>query len=372
MGFNIMNNYPISLYGQSKFTDKPSIFLFDFRSSFYKLDRHFRSSVRPLFATRYIISALLSVLICFFNYSNAQAQNQPDRSSMIELKVETSKPRQTAGTGLGVTADIKNVSDSKIYLYEKRITMTLPPELEGPFRGIRGWWAFFPSVWKESYERYDNVIALQPGDTYKVFWEKRPVTHGRKEASETQTSILKNVIDTIRSELNFIFFTPGEYKISVLAHYWTDPSFPEDDYRIVSESITLQVAAPQSVILLGAALGGLIAYFILPHARRRFIRTESSAAGGKSFFFKRISKEGIGILGAILLSAMVTILLSRISETQFVIRVTVNDFWGAVAIGFVANYAGTKILDKIIPAPTKTSASQKKPTQKPAKTAKKP
>jgi hypothetical protein len=306
-----------------------------------------------------------------FNYSNAQAQNQPVQPSMIELKVETSRPRQTAGTGLGVTADIKNVSNSKIYLHEKRITMTLPPELEGPFQGIRGLWAFFPSVWNEPYERYENVIALQPGDTYKVFWAKKPVRHGKQEASETPANFLKNVIDIIRSELNFIFFTPGEYKISVLAHYWTDANLPEDDYRIVSESITVQVGAPQSVILLGAALGGLIAYLILPHGRRRLIGTVDTALKGKSILIKRISKEGVGILGAVLLSAMVTILLSRISETQFVIRVTVNDFWGAIAIGFVANYAGTKILDKIIPESTHTSARQKKPTQKPTKTTKK-
>jgi hypothetical protein len=45
---------------------------------------------------------------------------------------------------------------------------------------------------------------------------------------------------------------------------------------------------------------------------------------------------------------MITILLSRISETQFLIKVTVNDFWGAVAIGFVANYMGAKALNKLI------------------------
>jgi len=54
------------------------------------------------------------------------------------------------------------------------------------------------------------------------------------------------------------------------------------------------------------------------------------------------------MLGAVLLSAIVTILLARISETQFLIRVTVADLWGAVAIGFVANYLGAELIKKMI------------------------
>jgi hypothetical protein len=61
----------------------------------------------------------------------------------------------------------------------------------------------------------------------------------------------------------------------------------------------------------------------------------------------------VGILGAALLSIIVTILLARLSETQFLIRITVADFWGAVAIGFVANYAGAEVLNKIIKLPPK-------------------
>jgi hypothetical protein len=59
-------------------------------------------------------------------------------------------------------------------------------------------------------------------------------------------------------------------------------------------------------------------------------------------------KELAGVAGAILLSTMATILPSRISETQFLIKVTITDVWGAIAIGFVANYIGAKVLDKIL------------------------
>ena len=53
------------------------------------------------------------------------------------------------------------------------------------------------------------------------------------------------------------------------------------------------------------------------------------------------------MLASVLLSIIGTILLSRLADTQFLVKVTVNDFWGAVAIGFVINATGKKLLAKI-------------------------
>jgi len=102
-------------------------------------------------------------------------------------------------------------------------------------------------------------------------------------------------------------------------------------------------------MLFGASLGGLIAYFILPQARRRLVRVSTGPPERQAvIIIRRVSIEITGALGAILLSAIITILLARISETQFVIRVTVNDFWGAVAIGFAANYVGARLFSKLL------------------------
>ena len=43
---------------------------------------------------------------------------------------------------------------------------------------------------------------------------------------------------------------------------------------------------------------------------------------------------------------IVTILLARLSQSQFIISVTVNDFWGAVAVGFIIAASGPTILQK--------------------------
>ena len=108
-------------------------------------------------------------------------------------------------------------------------------------------------------------------------------------------------------------------------------------------------SAPQAVILFGAAVGGLFAYFIHPQARRRLI--DSAPFRGRSFLYegtRRIFQEIGGAFAALLLSTIVTILLSQISDTQFFIRVTVSDLWGAITIGFVADYAGSTILGKTL------------------------
>ena len=154
---------------------------------------------------------------------------------------------------------------------------------------------------------------------------------------------VKNLLDEVFTELNFIFFNPGDYKITVTANYWHHPVPPFDDYRIAVQTKTVRVAAPQSVILFGASLGGLIAYFILPQGRRRLTQSSES----KNWVWNSLKEIG-GILGAMLLSAIVTILLSRVSESQFLIRVSITDFWGAIAIGFISNYLGYEILKRLI------------------------
>ena len=85
----------------------------------------------------------------------------------------------------------------------------------------------------------------------------------------------KKIYRILDSELRYIFFEPGDYTITISAKYWVDPEkppkgeFPGGKYHTKVESKTLTVDSPQSVILLGAGFGGLIAYFLLPQARKK-------------------------------------------------------------------------------------------------------
>jgi len=205
------------------------------------------------------------------------------------------------------------------------------------------------------------VIAIRPRESYKVFWYLNPSEQYKQKSEQKSATIFHKIYRTISTELGFLFFVPGDYTITVSAKYWIDPEKPAigknpaiGNYHTQVESKTLTVESPQTVILFGAGLGGLIAYFILPKARQRLIESMTKEGGSGSFNARAASIDFVGILGAVLLSAIVTILLARISETQFLIRVTVADLWGAVAIGFVANAIGVELIDKFIKYPPRT------------------
>jgi len=333
---------------------------------------------------------LLSILaVCLLLYSSYATA--ADSSDDIEIKIESTTPRLTPGTGLGISAEITNKSQSIIYLYEKKITMYPPPQLVGS-QDPTGWYGFFPTEHKEedsnssnndskeeddSYSSYYEVsIAIRPGKSYKVFWYYNPASDIIQKSEDKRSAsiffpfyryipeFLKYNSYLISSELRFLFFKPGDYPITVSANYWKSPPMPtekqgaRDLYYTKIQDKALTVYAPQSIIIVGAFLGGIVSYFIIPDSRRRLI--SSTPPSSSRNILAIIGLGSANITGAMLLSAIITVLLARVSETQFLIRVTVADFWGGVAIGFIANYSGTELLNKIKNSATASNNQQNK------------
>ena len=265
--------------------------------------------------------------------------------ALITLSIQTSSPQPAAGTGLGISAEIKNISDSTVYIKSKELALVLPPEITPARLSAAGGYAFLPTETDGSPEfNYANAsIALSPGDTYKAFWKTTlsPTNQSRIPIPGP----LLNLYTIIASEMKFIFFYPSDYKIAVVAKYNTSPDFSGEHYRTLVQDSTIPVGTPQFVILFGAAIGGLFAYFILPQARRKLIKTTED---GSRKWPQRLITEVSGIVGSILLSEMTTILLSRNSDPQFLFKVNINDFWSAIAVGFLANCVGAFILSKVL------------------------
>ena len=143
--------------------------------------------------------------------------------------------------------------------------------------------------------------------------------------------------DYFANSWRLLSFSPGEYIIKVVVIYWSDEQSAKSgnvNYFTESSEAKINFISPQNVIICGAILGGIIAFLLLPNARLN----------------KRTDFWGItwGIITSVLLSVIITVLISRISDTQFLIRVTINDFWGAVAIGFIANALGITSLNKYL------------------------
>ena len=279
--------------------------------------------------------SVLPLLLAAFCADAEQIELNPDH--LISIDIESTRSQLVAGEGLGVVAKIKNISGVTIYIKESSFSLTIPLEMEGKRGFVSGYYAFFPTEPHKGQryeEYYSNILKLNPGDTYSAFW-----TNTFLEETELQEIyILKQIVN----QFQFIFFYPGRYSIAITAKYWTDQSLPADKYRTITKDITIQVVPPLFVILFGAALGGLVAHFILP-------QKIYPSLDGMPIYNKAI-KGVMGIIGSTLLSVIVTIFLSRVSENQFMISVTVNDFWGAIVTGFVSNYAGYSILEKLLPA----------------------
>jgi hypothetical protein len=268
--------------------------------------------------------------------STELAKKSANSESLIQITLKTSRQQITAGSGFGIVADIENKSTQSVFLRPKYLTMTAPPELDA---NSVMWWALVPPQQAET-TNYEEVIHLGPGAKTTAFWTGNG-------PSQTVVSWPHRVLNAVTSNYDQITFPPGKYTIRVVCSYWTDwnsAQLKSSDYSTATAEIEEIVAAPQWVIILGAIIGGLIAYLLLPNARLHPNQIDPS-----------------GFFTAILLSSIITILLARLSETQFLIRVTINDFWGAIAIGFIASGSGTAILQKYFP---RGEAPAKKPLAK--------
>jgi hypothetical protein len=255
---------------------------------------------------------------------NKSAQTE----SLIEITLNSSRRQVTAGSGFGIVAEIRNKSDQGVYLRPKYLTLIPPPEIsaQGAY-----WYAWMPPDPEAGTDGYEKVVYLAPGAKTSASW----IGYGPWDNPPWWKLRF----------LSLVSFAPGEYTMKVVGSYWTDPEDAKQkkmNYRSESAEIKVLVAAPQTVILLGAIVGGLIAYFLLPNTRLHPQQIDP-----------------LGLLTAILLSSIVTILLARLSETQFLVRVSINDFWGAIAIGFIASAWGTSILQRFIP--DRSSAARSSP-----------
>jgi fluoride ion exporter CrcB/FEX len=279
------------------------------------------------------------------------------KETPLRIEITTSRAQLTAGEGIGVSAEITNESaDQPIVLKETSVTLTVPPEMTGA-NDTRTWPAYFPT--EHSPDVNSDAFAqlvLQPKSTYQVFWT--PVD-ARPRQPELNASVWRragiqfhNLAEHLISDLGFILFTPGDYRLTAQIKYWVGSDANAiATYRTAQKTVIVRVAAPQFVIIIGAVFGGLVAYLLLPQSGRER-RTATTIGPGSTFvetILVRVWHRTYPLFGACLLSAIVTILLARISDTPFPVKVTIHDVWGAITIGFVANYVGTKLIARFFP-----------------------
>jgi len=203
----------------------------------------------------FLVFSLLFEVFAFATPSpEAKRQEQ-----LIEIHINSSRSQPVVGTGFQITADIKNVSNQPIYLDPQFCVLSRPPEVQAGSGNLAGESGTFPTRPIGSVQ----TIAIAPGDSYRVVWlsdvapdEPSPAnsnvsTQQQNLTSPTPAVQFSKVAGSLRRqiiwELGFLLFTPGDYTMTVQVHYWTDPGFPPNQYRIAVGSAVMHVIAPQSV-----------------------------------------------------------------------------------------------------------------------------
>jgi hypothetical protein len=188
------------------------------------------------------------------------------------------------------------------------------------------------------------------------------VTYRQLYQRAYQRSCDPNIFGPLKRAIDF---TPGTYNYFVTGKFSVcDPTSAipcPDPSRSFSESAAFAVGIDQVQIIIFAIIGGLLAYVVVAargdagsinqlvtHLRAPSPAddTERVPVSRTSLFLLSI-KVVRDLIGVAILSAAFTIVSSRLSDSQFPIKVSVLDAWGAITIGFLSYFVGNKFIDSL-------------------------
>lgn len=258
--------------------------------------------------------------------------NRPE----VEIELNTSRSVVVSGEKWAIEGVITNRGDLPVWIVDSHTTLTLSPELWGNSSRSGSIGAFFPTIRSRPTH---EVVRIDPGASYSVIWKVDPLR------SFDETSKSKNkIIQTIQS---FAFVPPNEYRITACMHIWT--TLPQFDNTGNVENLgssftktnsrTVKLDSSPAILVLGAGIGGIVCFVLqlLIGVVPVGINTGETA-----------SQISIGLLTALLLTSVVTTLLSRLSNNNFIVNIQVKDLWGAIATGIVVQWAGYSTLINLI------------------------
>ena len=277
----------------------------------------------------------------------------------VKLTLQPSRRQLPIGAPWSITGLLENQSAAPIYIVNRFTALTLPVEILGA--KVAAVPATFPTTegaLVKSAQGY-QVIRVFPQHTYPVVWHVEPLTSVYRITEILAPGVQHwlQLFPMLWSDVrHMLFFHPHPYQIAATVHYWkTDPQAYLDCLQppalqvdvstapSVTTTMVVDLEASTWVILFGAWLGSITAYLFLVCMRKRPWSIS-------------------GFLGACLLGPTVALFLKRLGEAAFVITINVHDFWGAIVIGYIAQYIGLQIIDHYV---TRRPASDAPPAHPP-------
>jgi hypothetical protein len=325
-----------------------------YRRSFIECVRRYFAGVTILFS---LTSLFGGIEICAAQMPKTQGSDQGSRTSeadtALQAVIHSSSNHLVKGAVYSVDADIKNVSPLAIRIDLASIQLAVQPEL-GPsgFRCV-----YFPLThWPRSVQpnRDSTILILQPNDQFPVFFNLGGDASDAFARMHDSACTGLSWMGKLRKVLDFV---PGDYSFVLTANFSSpqasmaeaNPSQPDtwSAERQFSQSAQLEVGVDQADTLLFAALGGIFAYLLMALQAQGDMAAFAGKAAWTKGWLKQAGLVVRNAIGAALLSAAVTVVASRLSDTQFPVKVSVGDFWGALTIGFVSYFIGLKFIDKL-------------------------
>jgi hypothetical protein len=274
---------------------------------------------------------------------------------LVKVTIATSRTEVTSEGGFGIFADLQNVSLVPLKMRAAETILVIQPELAGNHNCILAVDGFYATEGGATAPRNSSgEIIIQPKEHYVAFWDVSGRNLGKCDSATSQQDNANAkrhwfTLHPLTYLFNQLAFVPGNYAFVVVGKtYKVTNGQQETIYHTYTDQVKLHVGLTQFDAMLAAMLGGVIGYIVVA-LRDGGDFSKYAFASGNYF---EITKSYLIVLrnmfSAALVSAVVTILLSRISDTQFPIKVSVSDFWGALTVGFVAYFVGNKLIDRIV------------------------
>lgn len=252
-------------------------------------------------------------------------ETKPEAPSMLKITIDSSRSTIMLGTRAGLSAEIRNVSQTELTLTEQSTVFVVVPELrKGEL--LHGC-ATFPTRGLQTAPGGGASVTIQPGDSYRVFWDMDYDGCTGKDLSSFS--------------LKWIDFQPGTYRVYLNVKFTAANTGAT--YHTSYESKDVAVSAPYWLIILGSFGGGVVAWFIKQYYGATSALT--SIFEGNDTWRQEAVKTVECIMSGVFASVLV-ILSARLPDT-FPVKINANDLLGSFALGFVFQWIGVKILEKL-------------------------
>jgi len=208
-------------------------------------------------------------------------------------------------------------------------------------------------------------VILQPSDQVTALFS---LSETHEAAQPLDSKLAGQLRDSCEMNLwdkgsRFLDFSPGNYEYFMSGYFTSNNAAGVPIVRTFSSNATFPVGIDQTTVILFSVVGGWLALFVVTFMNAgneksviaRMSKVQVPGTGLRGFLEKLSSSEsikalvhfGIQMLGAAILSASVTIVSSRMSESQLPVKISILDAWGAMTVGFVAYFIGKKFINSL-------------------------